>query len=96
MIIVSGHLTMDASARPAYLEGCVAVVEAARQAPGCLEFSVSADLVDSGRVVIVERWESTEAVTAFRGNGPSDDQQAVVTGADVAEYDVASWRSLTG
>jgi quinol monooxygenase YgiN len=95
VIIVSGHLSMDAAARTAYLEGCVAVVEAARRAPGCLEFSVAADLLDPGRVVVVERWESAEAVAAFRGNGPSDAQQAVVTGADVAEYDVASSRSLT-
>jgi quinol monooxygenase YgiN len=96
MIIVSGHLSMDAAARPAYLEGCVAVVEAARRAPGCLDFAVCPDPLDPGRVVIVERWESTAAVEAFRGSGPSDDQQAVVTGAEVAEYDVASWRSLTG
>ena len=87
---------MDAAARSAYLDGCVAVVEAARRAPGCLEFSVAADLVDTGRVVILERWESAEAVAAFRGSGPSEDQQSVVTGADVAEYEVASWRSLTG
>ena len=96
MIIVSGHLSMDAADRAAYLDGCVAVVEAARRAPGCLEFSVTADLVDPGRVVIVERWDSADAVAAFRGAGPSDDQQAAITGADVAEYDVASWRSLTG
>jgi len=96
MIIVTGHLSMDAAARPAYLAGCVAVVEAARRAPGCLDFAVCADPLDSGRVVVVERWESAEAVEAFRGSGPSDGQQAVITGADVAEYDVASWRSLTG
>jgi quinol monooxygenase YgiN len=71
------------------------VVDAARRASGCLEFSVSADLLDAGRVVILERWESAEAVAAFRGSGPSDQQQAVVTAADVVEYDVASWRSLT-
>ena len=96
MIIVSGHLSMDAAARPAYLEGCVAVVEAARRAPGCLEFSIAADLLDSGRVVVLERWESGDAVAAFRGSGPSEQQQAVITGADVVEYEVASWHSLTG
>ena len=100
MIIVSGHLSMDAAARPAYLAGCVSVVEAARRAPGCLEFSVAADLLDPGRVVILERWESADAVAAFRGSGPSDAQQAVITGAHVAEYEVTeydagSWRSLT-
>ena len=96
MIIVSGHLSMDAAARPAYLTGCIAVVEAARRAPGCLDFAVCADPLDPGRVVVIERWESVKAVEAFRGSGPDDGQQAVISGAEVAEYDVASWRSLTG
>ena len=38
----------------------------------------SADLIDSGRVNIFERWESQAAVEAFRGGrgGPSDEQGA--------------------
>jgi quinol monooxygenase YgiN len=96
VIIVSGHLSMDAAARPAYLAGCVAVVEAARRTPGCLDFAVCADPLDPGRVVVIERWESVEAVEAFRGSGPDEGQQAAITDAEVAEYEVASWRSLTG
>jgi quinol monooxygenase YgiN len=96
MIIVAGHLTVAAANRATYVERCAAVVEAARQAPGCLDFAISADPVDPGRVLVLERWESAEAVAAFRGSGPSPDQSASILGADVAEYDVASWRSLTG
>lgn len=96
MIIVTGHLTVEPARRTAYLQGCVAVVEAARQAPGCLDFAISADLLDPGRVLVVERWASAEAVEAFRGGGPTREMQGMVESADVTEYVVTSWRSLTG
>jgi len=95
-VIVAGHLMVDPATRDTYLEGCVAVVRAARQAPGCLDFAISADLVDPGRISIFERWESLGAVEAFRGDGVGEDQQAAIASASVAEYDVAGSRSLTG
>jgi quinol monooxygenase YgiN len=64
------------------------VVEQARRAPGCLDFAISADLVEPGRIDIFERWESQAAVEAFRSNGPSDQQVAAIQAASVAEYDV--------
>lgn len=96
MVIVAGRIEVAAEDRETYLTGCVAVVEQARQAPGCLDFSISADLVEPGRITIFERWESQEAVEAFRGNGPGDEQSAAMLSASVAEYDVAGERSLTG
>jgi quinol monooxygenase YgiN len=95
MVIVAGHIVVEPHQRESYLADCVSVVEQARHAPGCLDFSVSADLVEPGRVVIFERWESRAAVEAFRGSGPSDEQSAAVLAASVAEYDVADVRSLT-
>ena len=95
MVIVAGHLMVEPQRREAYLAGCVDVVARARRAPGCLDFSITADLLDPGRIAIFERWESQAAVEAFRGDGPSDEQGAVLLGASVAEYDVAAVRSLT-
>ncbi len=95
-VIVAGHLMVEPAARDAYLESCAAVVRAARAAPGCLDFTISADLVEAGRISIFERWESPSAVEAFRGDGVGDDQQAAIIAASVAEYDVADSRSLTG
>lgn len=95
MVIVAGHLMVDPAQRASYLADCVSVVEQARKTPGCLDFSISADLLDAGRIAIFERWESQAAVEAFRGSGPSDDQAATILGASVAEYDVADVRSLT-
>jgi quinol monooxygenase YgiN len=95
MIIVAGHIVVDPAQREAYLEDCVSVVEQARRSAGCLDYAITADLVDPGRIDIFERWESRAAVEAFRGSGPSDDQTAAMLSASVAEYGVADMRSLT-
>ena len=95
MVIVAGHIAVAPKQRESYLAGCVGVVEQARRATGCLDFAITADLVDPGRIDILERWESREAVEAFRGTGPSDEQGTAMLSASVAEYDVADVRSLT-
>ena len=96
MIIVAGHITVEPQQRDAYLAGCVSVVQQARRAAGCLDFSITADLIDPGRVNIFERWASHAAVDAFRGSGLSDEQGAAMRSASVAEYDVAAVRSVFG
>src|SRR5215208_2031240 len=96
MVIVAGHLTVDPQQRASYLADCVSVVEEARGTAGCLDFAITADLTDPGRINIFERWESQAAVDAFRGSGPSDEQGAAIRSASVAEFDVADVRSLFG
>lgn len=96
MVIVAGHIVVAPEDRDAYLGDCVAVVDQARRAPGCLDFALSADLREPGRINVFERWESQADVEAFRGSGPSDEQGAAMLSASVAEYDVADVRSLTG
>jgi quinol monooxygenase YgiN len=95
MVIVAGHLIVEPDQRESYLAGCVGVVEQARRAPGCLDFTITADLLDPGRINVFERWETQEAVTRFRGSGPSEEQSTAMLGASVAEYDVANVRRLT-
>lgn len=95
MVIVAGHIVVAPEQRESYLASCRGVVEQARCAPGCLDFAITADLVDPGRIEIFERWDSRAAGEAFRGGGPSDDQADAMLSASVAEYDVADVRSLT-
>ncbi len=94
-VIVAGHLIVDPAQRDDYLTGCVAVVEQARATAGCLDFALSADLVDAGRINILERWQSRAAVEAFRGAGVDGEQGAAIIAASVAEYDVDVARSLS-
>jgi quinol monooxygenase YgiN len=94
VVIVAGHVVVDPEERDDYLSGCLEVVRQARRTAGCLDFALSADLLEPGRVNIFERWESQAAVEAFRGSGPSDEQGAAIVAASVTEYDVADERSL--
>ena len=94
MIIVSGHLRVDSAGRDAYLDGCREVIFAARRAPGCLDFHLSADPLEPDRINIFEQWESAEAVEAFRGSGPSDEQAAAILDASVYQHEVSSSRPL--
>jgi quinol monooxygenase YgiN len=96
MVIVAGHITVEPQQRESYIAGCVSVVEQARGSAGCLDFAISADLIDPGRINVFERWELQAAVDTFRGSGPSDEQGADMLSASVAEYDVADVRTLFG
>jgi len=94
VIIVAGHITVDPQQRESYLAGCVTVVEQARATAGCLDFAISADLVEPDRIDIFERWDSRAAVEAFRGSGPSEEQAAAILSASVAEYEVSDGQPL--
>jgi len=89
MLIVAGHLTVAAADRDRYVADCADAVAAARAADGCLDFAVSADTVDPGRVNVFERWETRALLDAFRGDGPDDGLRSRIVAADVAEYQVA-------
>ncbi|GIH74893.1 putative quinol monooxygenase [Planobispora longispora] len=89
MIIVSGWLAVDPEVRNTYLRSCVSVVEQARSSSGCLDFAVSADLVDAGRINVYERWESEEALDAFRSSGPDDEQTSMIRDAEVLRYQIS-------
>ncbi len=90
MIIVAGWLDVDPAARDEYLDGCREVIVTARRTPGCLDFQISADLLEPARVNVYERWESVAAVEAFRGSGPTDEQVTAILSAEVWQYEVAS------
>jgi quinol monooxygenase YgiN len=94
MVIVAGHLVVDPEGREDYLRGCVDVVRQGRRARGCLDFAISADPIEPGRINIFERWESQAAAETFRGAGPSDEQGTALVSATVSEYDVSEERSL--
>ena len=85
MIIGAGHITVDPEQRETYLAGSMSVVEKARQPDGCLDFAITGDLLDPGRVNLFERWESQAAVETFRKSGPRNKQRAATLSVSVAE-----------
>ena len=90
MLIVAGHLVVDPADREALVAESAEAVALARAAPGCLDFAVTADSLDAGRVNVFERWESEEALLVFRGAGPPGEMTARILDADVRRYGVAS------
>ena len=90
-IIVSGTLQVDPAQRDAYLDARVPIIAHARQAPGCLDFSLSADLLDAGRINVYERWRSREDLLAYRtGGGPQLDDNIALIAADVELHHVTA------
>lgn len=88
MIIVAGHLRVDAGDREAFVaQSCEAVV-AARRAGGCLDFVVAADPLDGERVNVFERWTDRASLHAFRASGPADDLATRIRAFSVQEFEV--------
>jgi len=73
---------------------CCAIAHETRD--GCLDFAITADLIDPGRVNIVEHWESEAAVEAFRSSGPDTEQRRAMLTVSVQEYDIADVRAVFG
>lgn len=94
MIIVSGEIRVDPTDRDDYLEDCRDVIETARHSPGCVDFHLTADPLESGRINVYEQWESVAAVEEFRGSGPSAKQTAAIQDATVFQHEIASSEQL--
>ncbi len=90
MLIIAGQLEVDSSDRDRYVDDCRSVVVQARRAPGCLDFAITADPLEPGRVNVYERWESDELLARFRGTGPDDELSNRIRGADVRKYRISA------
>lgn len=88
MIIVAGHLRVASRDRDAFVGRSLQAVRLARTAPGCRDFSVTADPLDPERINIYERWTDRAALQAFRGDGPDDTLSSLLVSADIDEFDV--------
>jgi quinol monooxygenase YgiN len=91
MLIVCGHLVLDPADRDAHVMASVGAVRLARQAPGCLDFAVSADPLDPTRVNVFERWANAEDLDAFRASGDPGDERvdfSRIRRFDIEQYSV--------
>jgi quinol monooxygenase YgiN len=90
MLIIAGEIHLDPETRANYLAGCLEVIRQARLAAGCLDFTLSADPLDAGRINVYERWFGDADLTRFRGAGPDDTMTAQIRSASVHKYRIAS------
>ncbi|MEV6636947.1 putative quinol monooxygenase [Actinoplanes sp. NPDC051470] len=90
MLIVAGTGYVDPAHRDALLEGLAPALRRTRTAPGCLDYVVAADPIESGRVNIFERWESEADLNAhLSGNAQTAPSTAHVRSVEVVRYDIS-------
>jgi quinol monooxygenase YgiN len=91
VIIIAGVLLVDPTERAAYLEAASHATAMARSAPGCLDFAQSPDPLDPERINIYERWETAEALQAFRDlPDESPASMPLIRAAEVRRYIISS------
>ena len=58
---------------------------------GCIDFSLSADLLDGGRINVFEQWRSPDDLLAYRaGHGPELNDGIAVTDAAVELHHISA------
>ena len=90
MIIVAGHIVTKPGCRDDFVAVSRNAMVAARSAPGCRDFVVTADPLEADRVHIYEAWDDETSLMDFRGSGPNDDMMHLVERADVGTFSVSS------
>ena len=97
MVIVGGTFEVDPAEREQFIADRVAMMRTSRAEDGCLEYTLAADPVEPGRVVLFERWASQEALDAhaagMRANPPATGT-VKPTSVSIAVYDVSGERPL--
>ncbi|HVA73238.1 MAG TPA: putative quinol monooxygenase [Acidimicrobiales bacterium] len=95
-VIVQGVFVVDPGERDQFIEASIEGMRASRAEAGCLEYVFAADPLDSGRVVLSERWESMELLQQHL-NGQSSrsaGDRPKPTSAEIVMYEVASATKL--
>jgi quinol monooxygenase YgiN len=101
MVIVQGTGRLDTAQRELFLAQRAESMRISRAEPGNLEYVFAADPIEADRVILSERWETQEDLTAHlragaerRRNAAPDDGSLVTVDFDIAVYEVGSARPL--
>ncbi|HEY0521177.1 MAG TPA: putative quinol monooxygenase [Ilumatobacteraceae bacterium] len=97
MVIVGGTFEFDRAQRDQFLASRVEMMKASRAEAGCLEYTFCADPLDSGRVVLYERWADQAALDAhlvIRRAAPPIEGEVAPISSSIVIYEVAGERRL--
>ena len=64
MIIIAGTISIDPDRVDAMLEAIVPLMHGTHAEDGCIDYVLSADPVEAGKIRIFEKWASDEALGA--------------------------------
>ncbi len=96
MLIVAGYMDVEPDARDGFLAGMVPAMHASRAEPGCIDYVLSPDPIDPGRVRLFERWESKDALgvhlakVAERQASSPPSGPSPVKGVEVLQYEIGA------
>jgi quinol monooxygenase YgiN len=96
VVIVAGSFEVDPEQREEFVASRHESMKKSRSEPGNLEYTVAADPIDPGRVILYERWVDQAALDAHiagirQGGAP---QAVAPKSASILVYDIAGERSL--
>jgi quinol monooxygenase YgiN len=86
VLIVSGKLYIMTGRRQEFLTLSNEAMLQGRRAPGCRDFTVTADPIEIDRVNVYEEWDSEQSLSDFRGEGPTEDLSAMIVKAEVTQH----------
>lgn len=92
MLIIAGPVFVAEEDRDAYVAAFGDLVERCRSALGCLDVAISPDPLDPRRINMVERWESREALEAWRAVADAPELDIAFNADEVQLYTVTDSR----
>ena len=98
MIIVLGYIHLNPADVDDFVTDVRAIIPGTRAQKGCLFYTATVDDARSGRMLIAERWQDQESLTAHLESSTSTAFLTKWTKrltSDVLKYDASNERSLT-
>jgi quinol monooxygenase YgiN len=95
MFVIAGEIEIDPAQREAAVTAALRMMEETRKETGCISYSFSGDLAESGLFRIFEEWESQQALDAHFASPHMATFQTTVGGLGVRRmtikrYEVSS------
>ncbi|MGH9008047.1 MAG: putative quinol monooxygenase [Acidimicrobiales bacterium] len=92
MLIVAGHFDVDPEQRDAFIADREDSMRHSRTEAGCIQYVFSADPLESGRVLLFERWEDKGALAAHlegMRSGPRPSSDIKIHGMELQQYEIS-------
>ena len=94
MVIVGGSFQVEPARRDEFIAERHGVMRRSRAEDGCLEYTMAADPLEAGRVVLYERWASQAALDAHLAAMQHDATEVVPTAMSIVVYAVSGETTL--
>lgn len=90
MIIVSGRVVVKAGALQKLRPVMQAMLSASRAEPGCIEYYYGPDMSDPNAFLVLEKWESWDALDAHFGTPHLKAWRAALNGAGLVSRELVA------